>query len=130
MYIISEPDMLRILTKETKMLTIKETKYFPETTLHKIQFNWENEIAIGMEIVGKEKVKAGYLDCLFSRYIPTRLRLVVSGKDINTQRRVKLWARVKNGKLPEYFSDGWGDITSIEVPDSFHKELKGSIIQP
>jgi hypothetical protein len=35
----------------------------------------------------------------------------------------RLWAYVKDGKLPEYFSDSRG-ITGYKVPKRFHIELK------
>lgn len=34
-----------------------------------------------------------------------------------------VWAYVKNGKLPEYFSDSMGVTMGIKVPQRFHKEL-------
>ena len=36
----------------------------------------------------------------------------------------RLWAYVKDGKLPEYFSDSMGTPIAIKVPQRFHNELK------
>lgn len=35
----------------------------------------------------------------------------------------RYWAYVKDGKLPEYFSDSRGEV-NIKVPQRFHNELK------
>lgn len=35
-----------------------------------------------------------------------------------------LWAYVKDGKLPECFSDSMGTPIAIKVPQRFHNELK------
>lgn len=35
-----------------------------------------------------------------------------------------VWAYVKDGKLPEYFSDSMGTPIAIKVPQRFHNELK------
>lgn len=35
----------------------------------------------------------------------------------------RLWAYVKDGKLPEYFSDSMGTPIAIKVPQRFHNEL-------
>jgi len=34
-----------------------------------------------------------------------------------------VWAYVKDGELPEYFSDAMGEKTGYKVPARFHKEL-------
>lgn len=34
----------------------------------------------------------------------------------------RYWAYIKDGKLPEYFSDSQGEI-NIKVPQRFHKDL-------
>jgi hypothetical protein len=36
----------------------------------------------------------------------------------------RLWAYVKDGKLPECFSDSMGTLVAIKVPQRFHNELK------
>jgi hypothetical protein len=36
----------------------------------------------------------------------------------------RLWAYVKDGKLPECFSDSMGTPIAIKVPQRFHSELK------
>ncbi len=36
----------------------------------------------------------------------------------------QVWAYVKDGKLPEYFSDSMGNELNIKVPVRFHNELK------
>lgn len=36
----------------------------------------------------------------------------------------RLWAYVKDGNLPEYFSDSMGTPIAIKVPQRFHNELK------
>lgn len=33
------------------------------------------------------------------------------------------WAYVKDGKLPQFFSDAMGEFIGYEVPKRFHKEL-------
>lgn len=35
----------------------------------------------------------------------------------------RLWAYVKNGKLPEYFTDAMREPTGYKVPQKFHNEL-------
>lgn len=36
----------------------------------------------------------------------------------------RLWAYVKDGKLPDYFQDAYLQNTSIKIPARFHKELQ------
>lgn len=36
----------------------------------------------------------------------------------------RLWAYVKDGKLPDYFQDAYLQTTSIKIPARFHKELQ------
>jgi hypothetical protein len=36
----------------------------------------------------------------------------------------RLWAYVKNGSLPQFFSDSTGEETKYKVPVKFQKELK------
>jgi hypothetical protein len=38
----------------------------------------------------------------------------------------RYWAYVRNGKLPEFFSDAY-DVTDIKVPQKFHKELSARL---
>lgn len=40
----------------------------------------------------------------------------------------RYWAYVKDGKLPEFFSDGGGGTTQIRVPKRFHKELDSYVL--
>ena len=56
----------------------------------------------------------------------------LSGKDLGLVRNEgneadgltdRYWAYVKDGKLPEYFSDGNNENIGIKVPQRFHKEL-------
>lgn len=42
----------------------------------------------------------------------------------------RLWAYIKDGKLPETFSDAWGAPVSVNVPKRFHKELEQFIKEP
>ncbi len=35
----------------------------------------------------------------------------------------RFWAYVKDGKLPEFFSDAMGEFIGVKVPKKFHKEL-------
>lgn len=35
----------------------------------------------------------------------------------------RYWAYVKDGKLPEYFTDSMGETVGYKVPIKFHKEL-------
>jgi len=35
----------------------------------------------------------------------------------------RLWAYIKDGKLPEFFNDAYGNSTSHRVPKRFHKEV-------
>lgn len=57
----------------------------------------------------------------------------LSGKDLGLVRHEgnendgvtdRLWAYVKDGKLPECFSDSMGTPIAIKVPQRFHIELK------
>lgn len=36
----------------------------------------------------------------------------------------RLWAYVKDGKLPEYFTNAMGENTGYKVPQKFHIELQ------
>lgn len=36
----------------------------------------------------------------------------------------RYWAYVKDGKLPEFFTDSMGDTVKIKVPVKYHNELK------
>lgn len=38
-----------------------------------------------------------------------------------------VWAYVKEGKLPEFFSNAMGEKTGYKVPAKFHKELSNYI---
>lgn len=40
----------------------------------------------------------------------------------------RYWAYVKDGKLPDFFSDGGGGTTQIRVPKRFHKELDSYVL--
>lgn len=35
----------------------------------------------------------------------------------------RYWAYVKDGKLPEFFTDSMGEFTGIKVPQKFHLQL-------
>lgn len=87
----------------------------------KVTYDWTLETLDGEDIIDND-----FSDKLtFDKYD-------LAGKDLGLVRNEgneadgitdRFWAYVKDGKLPEYFSDSMGTLISIKVPQRFHKEL-------
>ena len=54
--------------------------------------------------------------------------LVRNELDENENLKLRLWAYVKDRKLPEFFEDDSQKVTDIKVPQKFHDELKDALI--
>ncbi len=76
-------------------------------------------------------------DSEFSEKLSAFADAELNGKDIGLVRNEgteadgltdRYWAYIKDGKLPEFFSDDQGREVNIKVPQRFHEELTGSVI--
>lgn len=90
-----------------------------------VKYEWTLE---ELELDCNDIVDSDFSDTLnFQKeHFPSRydLGLVrVEGNEIDGQTDI-LWAYVKDGKLPECFSDSMGTPIAIKVPQRFHNELK------
>lgn len=94
----------------------------------KVQYEWSLETVEDGDIVDSD----------FSEILPTEwlsepgteLCLVRNEGNENKGVLDRYWAYVKNGKLPEYFSNSMQQQICIKVPQRFHKELNNLPVLP
>lgn len=89
---------------------------------NKIYYEWDYET---MDLFGDIE-DHNFKDKLndFQQYEVTKSLVLV--RDSGNERdgiTDRVWAYVKNKKLPEYFTDGANEKVNIKVPKKFHKEL-------
>lgn len=88
-----------------------------------IKYEWTLE-----EIDNGDVVDSDFSDTLtFDKSLlgmNTLLGLVRNEGNENDGVTDRLWAYVKDGKLPEYFTNANGQTVSYKVPVKFHNELK------
>lgn len=88
---------------------------------NEIKYEWTLEILEDGDIVDSDFSEV--LNFNKSELPDNDLGLIrYEGNEIDGQTD-SVWAYVKNGKLPEYFSNAMGEKTSYKVPARFHKEL-------
>jgi hypothetical protein len=87
----------------------------------KVEYEWTLE-----ELEDGDIIDNNYSDKLYysKEDLPGRnLGLVRNEGNENAGLTDRYWAYVKDGKLPDYFTDGCDETVNIKVPAKFHKEL-------
>lgn len=88
----------------------------------KVEYEWTLEELDGENIV----------DSNFASSLSFFCKDSLEGKDLGLVRNEgnedkgvtdRYWAYVKDGKLPEFFTNANGDDTGIAVPQKYHKQL-------
>lgn len=86
-----------------------------------VQYEWTLE-----EIQDGEIMDSDFADTLPLTWLTepnTDLGLVRNEGSESEGVNDRLWAYVKDGKLPEYFSNAMGEVVGYKVPQKFHNEL-------